>query len=248
MAAAEPRRGRRSWGSLALRVGTGLLLLAVGVSLGIVAGTASNLPELLYRRARDGSQVVDLAVEPTKPADLHAMGDLESPTKPGAGRPAAEPAAPPRARAPEPAPAKAAPAKAAPDAAPPAARAAEPTRAAAREPRPVSAAPPPASSAPKTEKPPSAEAVMADIARRQQPGAAAGAGRVIQIASYTDRRAADALVNRLRKQGFDSFVSTTRAEGTERFRVRVRPAAGRDERQVASDLESRGFSVWVTSE
>jgi cell division septation protein DedD len=243
MAAAEPRRGRRSWSSLALRVGTGLLLLAVGVSLGIVAGTASNLPELLYRRARDGSQVVDLAVEPTKPADLHAMGDLESPTKPGAARPAVDPAAPPRARAPEPAPAKAA-----PDAAPPAARPAEPTRAAAREPRPVSAAPPPASSAPKTEKPPSAEAVMADIARRQQPGAAAGAGRVIQIASYTDRRSADALVNRLRKQGFDSFVSTTRAEGTERFRVRVRPAAGRDERQVASDLESRGFSVWVTSE
>lgn len=73
-------------------------------------------------------------------------------------------------------------------------------------------------------------------------------GAVVQVASYTDPRAARALANRLRKGGFDSFVSVTQPDGQPRYRVRVWPGADGDEKALAGQLEARGFSVWITRE
>ena len=109
---------------------------------------------------------------------------------------------------------------------------------------PVSAAPrpPPRAASPKQR---AAEEVIADLAARS---GAPGEGAVVQVASYTDRRAADALVRRLRAGGFESFLSDTRPGGTRRYRVRVRPRPGRDPKILAARLAREGFSVWVTNE
>ncbi len=109
-------------------------------------------------------------------------------------------------------------------------------------PPPAVAAPPPPASAPAA---PNHEAVIAAIERKR---VVAPAGPVVQIASYTDPRSADALVARLRRLGFDSYVSNTSPQGEPRFRVRVRPAPGEDPARIASKLSANGFSVWVTRE
>jgi cell division septation protein DedD len=72
--------------------------------------------------------------------------------------------------------------------------------------------------------------------------------KVVQIAAYRDIRSAEALARRLRRSGFDSYVSSTRPEGEERFRVRVSPSADTDIGTLASQLRERGFPIWVTTE
>lgn len=89
---------------------------------------------------------------------------------------------------------------------------------------------------------------MAQLAARHRDDESDSAKVVIQIASYTDRRSADALATRLRRSGLQAYVSHTRPEGKPRYRVRVRPSGGLAPRELAARLKDHGFSVWVTSE
>lgn len=89
---------------------------------------------------------------------------------------------------------------------------------------------------------------MAELAARRLERGPDSGKAVIQIASYTDRRSAEALTSRLRRGGFQAYVSDTRPAGTRRYRVRVRPSGGLAAREIAAKLADRGFSVWVTSE
>jgi cell division septation protein DedD len=120
-------------------------------------------------------------------------------------------------------------------------------------PPPAVAAPPPAPAevrprvapAPAPTPAASAPAVIAALERKR---AAASPEPVVQVASYTDPRSAEALVQRLRRMGFDAYKSKTSTAAGDRFRVRVRPAASEDPSRVASKLAGNGFSVWVTRE
>jgi cell division protein FtsN len=218
---------------------TGGALVAVGVSVGIIVGTISNLPDLLYRRLREEPTTVDLRRDPVDPQKLEALAALQLPG-PAASAPP-ESATPPvasRSRETE--------APAPPAAPPPPAAPAPPAPAPSSQTPAVSAAP----TRPPTSRSRSAAEVIAEIARNieAETHASTRQGPVVQVASYTDPRAAQALANRLRKGGFDSFVSVTQPGGQPRYRVRVWPGADRDEKALAGQLEARGFSVWITRE
>ncbi len=205
---------------------TGAALLGIGCSIGLVVGTVSNVPELLLAwAARDGTTVElpgrEVAPTPTpRVADLQEFPKLQEAAK--ARRPAVNVplAANPPVASPPPTP-KPAPAAPAP-------------------------APAPAAAAAPLPAPATKQSVVANLAKRTATPAPGGA--VVQVASYSDARAADALVRRLRGQGFDSYVSDQKPDGQQRYRVRVRPAAGQDPKQLAAALGQSGLSVWVTRE
>ncbi|MCH6563052.1 MAG: SPOR domain-containing protein, partial [Myxococcales bacterium] len=75
-----------------------------------------------------------------------------------------------------------------------------------------------------------------------------GPSEVVQVAAYTDRKGAEVLVGRLRKRGFDSYISDTQPKGSHRYRVRVRPPSGDSANQLAARLEAQGHGVWITKE
>ncbi|MFQ5698439.1 MAG: SPOR domain-containing protein [Myxococcota bacterium] len=130
-------------------------------------------------------------------------------------------------------------------------RALQQRRAPERSPLPTVATAPGAPSPPAREQvaqPGAFERAMAQLAARHRDDESDSAKVVIQIASYTDRRSADALATRLRRSGFQAYVSHTRPEGKPRYRVRVRPSGGLAPRELAARLKDHGFSVWVTSE
>jgi cell division septation protein DedD len=231
----RPRKPSKRVSSILRRLLTGGALVALGVSVGIIFGTVSNLPDLLYRRLREEPTTVDLRTDPVDPEKLEALGALQLPG-PAVSSPA-EPAPPPVAR-----PARET-AAAVPPAPAPRAAAPRPPTAPSRTPA-VSAAPAPRPGS----QPQSAAKVIDEIARKLESDTRANArsGPVVQVASYTDPRAAQALATRLRKGGFDSFVSVSRPAGQRRYRVRVWPSAARDEKALAGQLEARGFSVWIT--
>jgi cell division septation protein DedD len=104
---------------------------------------------------------------------------------------------------------------------------------------------PPTPPAPQAPEPAAKEAVVASLAKKTAP---ARGGSVVQVAAYSDARAAEALARRLRGQGFDSYVSDQKPDGQQRYRVRVRPDAGEDPKQLAAKLGQSGLSVWVTRE
>jgi cell division septation protein DedD len=199
---------------------TGAALLGIGCSIGLVVGTVSNVPELLLAWAASEGTTVELAAREVAPTPTPRVADLQEFPK------LQEPAKAQRAAAS--APLASNPQVASP---PPAAQ-------------PWPAAPPPAA-APGPE-PAAKQSVVASLARKAAPPAPGAA--VVQVASYSDARAADALVRRLRGQGFDSYVSDQKPDGQQRYRVRVRPAAGQDPKQLAAKLGQSGLSVWVTRE
>ncbi len=92
------------------------------------------------------------------------------------------------------------------------------------------------------------ERVIAEIAAREKSAPKTGPSEVVQVAAYTDRKLAEVLVERLRKRGFDSYISDTQPKGSHRFRVRVRPPSGDSANQLAARLEAQGHGVWITKE
>ena len=70
----------------------------------------------------------------------------------------------------------------------------------------------------------------------------------IQVAAYRDEASAAALVGRLLQLGFDAYLSGTRAQSPNQYRVRVRPGRGDEIGVLKAALEKRGFVVWVTRE
>ena len=197
---------------------SGSALVAVGVCLGIVLGTVWDLPELLLRRLLEAPRTVALDPPEPRAAEEPLAAFRELQSKTRRKR-KAEPAA----RA-------------------PAARE-QPQPAERREQPPP--APTPASA---PEAPSAADRALADVAARAVSRSAPDRQVVIQVASYTDQRSAEALVTRLRRSGFDSYLSHTKPEGETRYRVRVRPSGDTKPAELAGKLQSSGFSTWITTE
>lgn len=218
---------------------TGAALVVVGGCIGIVAGALLDAPRVLLHRLQGPVQTVELPTESTRVSsddfeEFRALQDEKPPAKPRArpapARPA--PALPPElARAPEKKPASA-------QLAVPAKRPAPAARAAAT---------------PKRAPAPSAEALIRDIAARHEspsPPAPASlqARPVVQVGAFADTRATDKVIDRLRAQGFDSYLSRKPAGGRYPHRVRVRPGGGSDANALAAELARRGYDVWITRE
>ncbi|MFQ5514751.1 MAG: SPOR domain-containing protein [Myxococcota bacterium] len=103
---------------------------------------------------------------------------------------------------------------------------------------------PPASAPPSL--PDTASQVLARLRARQV--APHRPGPVVQVAAYNTRDAAEALARRLSQRGYDCYVSRTRGQGRERFRVRVRAGSANGAQELAARLRSEGLSTWVTRE
>ncbi len=104
---------------------------------------------------------------------------------------------------------------------------------------------------------PSPEQLIAEIQKRRdvtapiagRPSGADGrSGPTVQVAAYRDVSAAETLVRRLRRVGYDAYLSDRRADGPNQHRVRVQPPRGSSVKTLASTLEERGYGVWITRE
>ncbi|HTO09094.1 MAG TPA: SPOR domain-containing protein [Myxococcota bacterium] len=206
----------------------GGLLVAIGACIGIVIGSVSETPRMLLERMRGPVETVDLEAPQAPPAapqaapPLEAFGELQG----GAAKPAPAPApkrevaavTPP---APKPAPA-AAPAVSSPPPAPPASPA--PTPAPAKSP----------------------DQIVRELEKKTSPPADAR-HPVIQVLSLAERKQADALVAKLKTQGFDPYV-TAMPDKSGRYRVRVRPNGGQDPAELEQRLKALGLKTWATAE
>ncbi|HTO55670.1 MAG TPA: SPOR domain-containing protein [Myxococcota bacterium] len=143
----------------------------------------------------------------------------------------------------------------APAAAQPAAAPAEPPLEAFNElqggerPKPAPAAKAPAAAAPPAAPRPAVAALPKPAAEppvSSPPPAAAGKPTVIQVLSLAQRSQADALVIKLKAQGFDPYV-TAMPDKSGRFRVRVR-SGGQDPVALEAKLRALGLKTWATTE
>jgi len=169
----------------------GALLVAIGGCLGIVIGSVSDTPRILFERLRGPVQTVDL--DPPAPASaaapaappLQAFSELQ-------GAPVAKTKL---AEAPKPEPVRAEPAKA------------EPAKTTAKA-EPKSPAPVAPAAAPPVSSPPPA-------------AAAAPAATVVQVLSLADKKQADAMMAKLKAKGFESYTTAMPDKsGRLRVRVR----------------------------
>jgi len=217
-------------------------LLALGACLGIVVGSLLDAPRLLLQRLQDPVASVELGdtstAEPgvvSAPAkgDLAEYAALQEAHRPTKKVPAIQPE-----------PAFLAPAKVKPVAKPVA--------------KPPAPKPPESKPAPATKPEPRAEDVIQAIAKRAKspapaiPRASTSAptkpGSVAQVGAFGDTASAQAMVDKLRGLGFDSYISNQKAKGRYSLRVRVRPSTGTNIAATAARLKERGFDVWVTKE
>jgi cell division septation protein DedD len=151
------------------------------------------------------------------------------------GRPAGDLQPPPVAEAPAPAPAVVAEEPAA-----------EPPVAAPAEPAPEPAAP--AEAPPAVAKAPPATPVqpLAETAPASAP--VTRGGWAVQVGAFGSAAAAQRLVNDLQGAGFQAFVSPVTRSGKTLHRVRVGPAAGRDDAaRLAERLKGRGLPTAVVA-
>jgi len=216
----------------AMRIVYGSLLVAIGACLGIVIGSVSDTPRLLLERLRGPVATVDLEA-PAAPVPAPAAESAPKPSPPleafselQKGTPAPAPAvsSPPPPEPPKPAPAA------------PAAKSPSPAPAPAK---------PLAAAAPK-----SADEVMRGLEQKAQasaPAAAAPAHSVVQVLSLAERAQADALVTRLKSQGFQPYL-VAMPDKSGRFRVRVRPDSGQSVAELEQKLRGLGMKTWITAE
>lgn len=206
----------------------GALLVAIGACVGIVIGSVSETPRLLLERLRGPVETVDLEPPPDaakQSPPLEAFDELQG----GGAKPKAERVV---AAPPQPAPAKPPHASAPPVTPPPAtARVAAP---------PAVSSPPPAVAAPAK----SPEEIMRSLEKKSVPEPK---GTVIQVLSLAERKQADALVAKLKSQGYEPYV-TAMPDKSGRFRVRVRPSAGQSTAELEQKLKALGLKTWATSE
>ncbi|HXZ84011.1 MAG TPA: SPOR domain-containing protein, partial [Myxococcota bacterium] len=120
-------------------------------------------------------------------------------------------------------------------------------------PAPAAKAPPaaaPAKPAPAA-APKSADELMRGLEHKTAAGAppaAAPAGRsVVQVLSLAERAQADALVTRLKAQGFQPYL-VPMPDQSGRYRVRVRPDAGQSVAELEQKLRGLGMKTWITAE
>jgi DedD protein len=101
------------------------------------------------------------------------------------------------------------------------------------------------SSAPK----PAAEPKVAKAPTVKRP-ASLDAGWIVQLGSFSSRQNAQGLANRVRAQGFDSYLMPVARSGKTLYRVRVGPPReGRDDAvRLAEDLRKAGFAGQIAEQ
>lgn len=216
----ESRRSKsRARGLGATRWVYGSLLVAIGACIGIVIGSVSDTPRIFFERLRGPVETVELEKPASAPA-AEASPPLEAFDELQGAPTKPEPKRP-VANAPVAAPAAPAPvARAAP------------------------AAPPQVSSPP----PPAPAKSSAEIVRALEPKSGAPSkGSVVQVLSLAERKQADALVAKLKTQGFEPYA-TPMPDKSGRFRVRVRPGAGQSTAELEQRLKALGLKTWATAE
>jgi len=231
MARKKAKQGGNSAASRKVRSGlSATALLLIGGCAGLALGSLLDGPRVFLRHLLEPSESTEIAgvAAPAAPAELTEYRALQQ-TRPRAEPPAAQ--LPPR-QAPAPKPAPARPPPSPPESKPAAAPPARP-EVQARDLIDEIAAKRAATRSPEVQPRPALQRV---------------GSKVVQIAAYRDIRSAEALVRRLRRGGFDSYVSSTRPDGEDRFRVRVSPGGETDIETLASELRERGFPIWVTTE
>jgi cell division septation protein DedD len=197
----------------------GLLLVAIGACVGIVIGSLSETPRLLLERLRGPVETVDLeAPRSESAATPPPLEAFDELQGGGAKKPERRAAA---------APAPAPPAPATPPVATP----------------PVATAPPAASPPP----PAPAKSPEEIIRALEKKTGSESKGSVVQVLSLAQRGQADALVEKLRSQGFEPY-EVAMPDKSGRFRVRVRPSAGQSAPELEQKLKAIGLKTWVTSE
>jgi cell division septation protein DedD len=228
----ESRRSKsRARGPALTRWVYGSLLVAIGACIGIVIGSVSDTPRIFLDRMRGPVETVDLpAAAPTaaETPPLEAFDELQgaAPAKPELAKP--EPAKPEPKRAVAKAPAA------------PAQPAAPIARAPTPAPAPQVSSPPPPAPAPAR----SAEEIVRALEKKTD---AASKGGVVQVLSLAEKKQADALVAKLKTQGFDPYA-TPMPDKSGRYRVRVRPSSGQSPAELELRLKALGLKTWATAE
>jgi cell division septation protein DedD len=197
----------------------GSLLVAIGACIGIVIGSVSDTPRVFLERLRGPVETVDLerAAPPAESAEAAPAPPLEAFDE-----------------------LQGAPAKP------------EPKRTAAvtppKEPAKPAATPPVASPPPPAAPAKSPEEIVKSLEQKTAAAAAPSAkSQVIQVLSLAERKQADALVAKLKTQGYESYVAPM-PDKSGRFRVRVRPGAGQTAAQLEPKLKALGLKTWITAE
>lgn len=224
MARARSRGGARRWLASAG-------LLGFGAVIGVMLGAILDGPRMLVRRWTEEVKVLEL---PRPPVDAPALEEYASLQTPSEAPAAPEPPAPASPRKDPPLPPEPAPS--------PEPRAEEPRRERGPSPEALIAEIQKKRAAPKS-SPPEADADSEPV-----PTGSGRSGAVVQVAAYRDSGAAETLVRRLRRAGYDAYLSDRRADGPNKYRVRVQPPRGASVQSLATTLEERGYGVWITRE
>ena len=202
-------------------------LLCFGAVIGVLLGAILDGPRMLVRRWTEEVQVLELPTPKIESPTLDEFNALQAKTAPS---PSLPPAPTPQKQADPSQPVASAPT-----------RSASPEKLIAeirqRKAEPVALPTSPPEAQPET--PPEVRSV---------PTSAGRSGPVVQVAAFRDASAAETLVQRLRRAGYDAYLSDQRADGSNKYRVRVQPPPGGSVKKLAKTLEERGYGVWVTSE
>ena len=222
MARGRSRGGVQSW---LARAG----LLGFGAVIGVILGATLDGPRLLVRRWTEEVKVLELprpAVEAPSLEQFEKLQTSQPPTR-SARKPQSQ--APSKPTSPEP-----------------------PTS----SPQKQANTSQPGRSTRGTASP-SPEQLIAEIQKRREapvpvpvpvPVVDGRSGPTVQVAAYRDVSAAETLVRRLRRAGYDAYLSGRRADGPNQYRVRVQPPGGSSVKTLATTLEERGYGVWITRE
>ena len=202
-------------------------LLCFGAVIGVLLGAILDGPRMLVRRWTEEVQVLELPTPTIESPSLDEFNALQAKTAPSPS----PPPAPERQKQADPSQ----PVASAPT------RSASPEKLIAeiRERKAERVALP-------TSPPEAPSEILPEV--RSVPTSAGRSGPVVQVAAFRDASAAETLVQRLRRAGYDAYLSDQRADGSNKYRVRVQPPAGGSVKKLAKTLEERGYGVWVTSE
>ena len=237
-------RSRSHGGAQRWLAGAGLL--GFGAVIGVMLGAILDGPRMLVRRWTEEVKVLELPRPTVDAPALEEYARLQTsqpkPAAPPAQKPASKPAPEPEKRPPSEASRPEPPQTSSPQ------KQADPSPPGRKAP---AVAPSPAET-------PSPEQLIAEIQRKRAapatqapepvPTGAGRSGAVVQVAAYRDATAAETLVRRLRRAGYDAYLSDRRADGPNKYRVRVQPPRDSSVQALAARLEERGYGVWVTRE